>query len=163
MYFRKHLETTLAIHPMYFGPDLRDVIREKLVEDVEGTQVAANTYVITVMDVADDAIKHGVLDHLTGMAKYTVKYEALMFKLFKHEVCDGVVKVASDLGFFVTVGPTDVFVAHEYIPGDYRYVAESAAWVQEDGTSEIKRDTKVRIFIHSSSIGSLELEFTGPL
>lgn len=53
MFFLKTLHKELQLHPKYFGPHLRHVVQKSLIEDVEGTSMGKDGYVITVTRIND--------------------------------------------------------------------------------------------------------------
>ena len=62
-----------------------------------------------------------MVDALSGFVRYKVTYNALMFRPFKHEVLDAVVKSVSEVGFFAEAGPLSILVSHAHIPEDMAY------------------------------------------
>lgn len=81
---------------MFFGPKLQDTVRARVREEVEGNIVETYGYVVQVLDFAD--IGKGVIDSTTAYAKFTVKYNALLFRPFINEVCDVVVDSVNQVG-----------------------------------------------------------------
>ena len=88
---------TIMVHPQYLGPGLKSYVRDQLVVEVEGVSVDNAGFIIAVLSVDDGGITRGLIDHLTGFVKYTIAYNALMFRPFKNEVMDAVVKAVSDV------------------------------------------------------------------
>ena len=56
MFFLKQLTRELLLHPMHFGPKLHDIIRLRLIEEVEGASLGKHGYVVTVTEVRDEDI-----------------------------------------------------------------------------------------------------------
>jgi hypothetical protein len=59
---------------------------------------------------------------LRSFVRYQVAYKALMFRPFKNEVLDAVVKSVSEVGFFAEAGPLSILVSHAHIPDDMEFV-----------------------------------------
>ena len=57
-----------------------------------------------------------------SFVRYQVAYKALMFRPFKNEVLDAVVKSVSEVGFFAEAGPLSILVSHAHIPDDMEFV-----------------------------------------
>ncbi|KAJ1976456.1 DNA-directed RNA polymerase II subunit [Dimargaris verticillata] len=119
MFFLKQLKHTITLHPRFFGPDMEEFVKTKLYQDVEGTCTGRYGYIITVVQVV--SISKGKLIPGLGSAEFVVVYQAIVFKPFKNEVLDGVVKNVNKMGFFVDVGPLSVFVSSHTIPSDMRF------------------------------------------
>ena len=123
---QKELSHTITLHPSYFGPNMQDKIREKLYADVEGTCSGRYGYVVTVVSIS--RLEKGKVLPGSGLAEFKVTYQAFLFKPFKGEVLDGIVTTVNKvmcqlnrwhnltfekkkMGFFVDVGPLQVFVS----------------------------------------------------
>ncbi|KAJ1994347.1 DNA-directed RNA polymerase II subunit [Dimargaris cristalligena] len=119
MFFLKKLKHTITLHPRFFGPEMEDFVKTKLYQDVEGTCTGRYGYVITVVEVIK--ISKGRLISGLGSAEFEVEYQAIVFKPFKYEVLDGIVKNVSKMGFFVDVGPLVVFVSSHAMPSDMKF------------------------------------------
>ena len=123
---QKELSHTITLHPSYFGPNMQDKIREKLYADVEGTCSGRYGYVVTVVSIS--RLEKGKVLPGSGLAEFKVTYQAILFKPFKGEVLDCIVTTVNKvmcqlnrwhnltfekkkMGFFVDVGPLQVFVS----------------------------------------------------
>ena len=80
MFFLHELERTINVHPSFFSSKVRDKLRDKLINDVEGT-CNGSYYVICVIDVSD--VSDGRIVPGLGVAEYTVKYRCVVWRLFK--------------------------------------------------------------------------------
>lgn len=78
------------LHPRYFGPQLLETVKQKLYTEVEGTCTGKYGFVIAVTTI--DQIGSGVILPGQGFVVYPVKYKAIVFRPFKGEVLDAVVK-----------------------------------------------------------------------
>lgn len=68
-------------------------LESKLYADVEGTCSGQFGYIIAVVSILD--IGKGIVLSGSGQAEFITRYRAIVFKPFKGEVVDGVVKDVS--------------------------------------------------------------------
>lgn len=159
MFFLKQLSRDLLLHPMHFGPKLHDIIRLRLIEEVEGTSMGKFGYVITVTEVRDEDIGKGVIQDNSGFVCFNIRYRAILFRPFKNQVLDAVVTVVNQLGFFADVGPLQVFVSRHAMPTDLNngYDHENNAWISDDREVEIRKGCGVRLKIMGVSVDVTEI------
>jgi DNA-directed RNA polymerase subunit E'/Rpb7 len=93
IYAQKELTHTILLHPSYFGPRMLQYLESKLYQDVEGTCSGQFGYIIAVVSILD--IGKGMVVSGSGQAEFVTRYRAIVFKPFKGEVVDGVVKDVS--------------------------------------------------------------------
>lgn len=108
MFFLHDMERVISLHPQFFDKDTQQNIIGKLHSEYEGTNTG-NFYVICIVKVIDCS-EPRVLPG-SAWAEFTVVFQALVWRPFKGEVCDGVVSSVVSNGFFVEVGPLNVFVS----------------------------------------------------
>lgn len=82
MFFLYNLERQVTLHPSYFGRNMHELVTGKLLKDVEGT-CTGRYYIITVMDTFD--VSEGRILPGTGLAEFTVRYRAVVWRPFKGE------------------------------------------------------------------------------
>lgn len=111
MFFLKDLSLQLTLHPSYFGPQMHQYLKNKLLEDVEGTCTGQFGYIVCVMDGMKIDVGKGRVIPGGGSAEFEVKYRAIVWRPFKGEVVDAVVTTVNKMGFFADVGPLSVFVS----------------------------------------------------
>jgi SHS2 domain found in N terminus of Rpb7p/Rpc25p/MJ0397 len=70
---------------------MRTYLKRKLLSDVEGTCTGQYGYIICVLDNHKIDIGAGKIVPGVGLAEFTVKYQAIIFKPFKGEVVDATV------------------------------------------------------------------------
>ncbi|KAI9011533.1 RNA polymerase Rpb7 [Gaertneriomyces semiglobifer] len=142
MFFVKTLSHTIRLPPQFFGPWIQDSVQRKLYEEVEGQIDGRYGYIIAVLDVKE--VGRGVLQPLTGLAEFEVVYEALVMKLFKNMVVDGVVSTVNQIGFWLDIGPLQMFVSANLIPQYYRFDpnANPPAYVPDTDDAETLRIEK---------------------
>lgn len=147
-----HLEHDMVLHPRYFGPQLKDTIVEKLYREVEGTCNARYGFIMTIVRIDD--VGSGVLQtDVNGMAIYKVKYTAVIFRLFKGQVVEGIVKQVNKVGIFVEVGAATCFINHHSIPPHYTFSAGApACYKSSNEEPAITIEEKIRVKIIGTKI-----------
>ena len=164
LFAQKELEKELNIQPRDLGPRLRSKIRERLCADVEGKAFGKYGYVIKVEDIPDEHISKGRLEDATGEVHYKIKFLAVVFRPFRHEVIDAVVGVAHELGFFCYAGPLEIFVSHRTMPDDLQnFNHEESKWVSDDKTIEISAGCGVRLRIMNTRIDANKIFAVGTI
>ncbi|KAJ3015472.1 DNA-directed RNA polymerase II subunit [Thoreauomyces humboldtii] len=83
---------------------------------------------------------------MTGLAEFNVVYQALVMKVFKNMVVDGVVTQVNQLGFWADIGPLTMFVAEKLLPSYFKFdsSAATAAYITEfsEDNPEVQRIEK---------------------
>lgn len=171
MFFLKDLALTITLHPSFFGPQMNQFLRTKLLNEVEGSCTGKFGYIMCVLDCMAIDIGKGTIIPADGSAEFEVKYRAVVWKPFKGEVVDGVVSQVSKLGFFVDVGPLSVFVSTHLIPQDMTFnpAANPPAYQSEDQI--IEKGSRVRLKVVGTradvnaiyAIGSIKEDYLGAL
>ena len=82
MFFLRHLEREISIHPSFFGNNVNDRLKDQLYADLEGS-CNGEYYIVCIMDVHD--ISPGKVRPGTGEAQFTILYRAILWKPFKGE------------------------------------------------------------------------------
>lgn len=122
----------ISLHPSFFGPRVKEYLTTKLFDDVEGT-CTGQYYIVCVVDAFD--ISEGRVVPGSGLAEYTIRYRAVVWKPFKGEIVrncgtyssqyrltlraqqlDALVTSVNRQGFFADVGPLPVFVSNHVRP-----------------------------------------------
>ena len=152
VYFTKIMARTIMVHPQYLGPALRPYVKEQLIAEVEGMSVDNAGFIIAVLNVEESGITRGLIDHLTGFVRYSIRYTALMFRPFKNEVLDATVKAVSDVslsrwGVAVDAAATATTDLH-ILPADWR----SYFWA-----SKVASDPSSLLALHSAAAVAAEL------
>ena len=86
-----YLTAEIDLHPSFFGKNLADTVRKRLVAEKAGKSEGKYGYILSILNIDDKDIGAGVVDSTSGYAKFIVRYEALLMRPFKSEVCDTVV------------------------------------------------------------------------
>ncbi|GIL55057.1 hypothetical protein Vafri_10705 [Volvox africanus] len=147
MFYYLTLHKSIDIHPKNFGPKLREVIREKLIAETEGTCTGKYGYVVAVTKV-DDIGRGRIRQDQSGFATFDVTYGCIVCRPYKHEVLDAVVTSVNKMGFFAQAGPLQLFVTQHLIPEEFEFDASGDnSWTSMDQTTDIKAGTHVRVRI----------------
>ncbi|KAI9264455.1 RNA polymerase Rpb7 [Sporodiniella umbellata] len=161
MFFLKELSHTITLHPSYFGPNMQDKIREKLYTDVEGTCSGRYGYVVTVVSVS--RLEKGKVLSGSGLAEFKVSYQAILFKPFKGEVLDGLVTTVNKMGFFVDVGPLQVFVSSHLIPNEFKFDVNGNPPCYSSDDQVIQKDVRVRLKLVGTRVDATEIFAIGTI
>lgn len=152
------------MHPKFFGVNLRDQLTQRLSLEVEGTFQGRKGFILSVLDIVSGNFQ-GRLDPSDGFAVYKLQYQAIVFRPFKGEVLNAVVKNVVQHGFFAEAGPLTVFVSHHLLPDEMRYNAMRESWRSEEieNAEEITKDSSVRLRILGLKIEATTISATGSI
>jgi DNA-directed RNA polymerase II subunit RPB7 len=103
MFFLYNLERQVTLHPSYFGRNMHDLVKGKLLKDVEGT-CTGRYYIITIMDHTE--ISEGRILPGSGLAEFTVKYKAVVWRPFKGETV-GILQESPNSALLILAGRCD--------------------------------------------------------
>ena len=133
MWFTKTITKHLMLDPRFFGPSLSETIKAKATGELEGRLYGTLGYIVAIVNLDEDEISFSTLNQITGKVNVRVKLDVIMFRLFKNEVVDCVVRSTNDLGFYCECGVMTVFVSRQNMPPSYQY--ENGEWtsVFEEG------------------------------
>ena len=106
------------------------------------------------------------------MATFPVKYNAIVFRPFKNEVFEGIVKQITKVGIFIDIGPLTCFVSHNSLPDRLEFcphINPVCYKSKEEDNEMIAKDVEVRVKIVGLrtdvngmfAIGSLLDDFLG--
>lgn len=116
MFFVHDLEHRINLHPSFFAGGTRDIIEQKLIADVEGTNTGTMMIVavVKIRDISEPKIVPG-----TGFAQYDVSYQAVVYRPYRGEVMDALVIDVREHGFFVDIVGLKVFVSEAVSKSKY--------------------------------------------
>lgn len=131
MYFLKEMTHTVTLAPQYFAQGLSNLLRYALYRQLEGTCHGRFGYIVAIISVDD--ISQGLIRDssgallstqgsmvLAGTASFEVKFRAVIYRPFKGQVVDIIVRTCNKMGFFGEVGPgVQVFVSAHLMPQKY--------------------------------------------
>jgi DNA-directed RNA polymerase II subunit RPB7 len=171
MFFVKKLRRDILLEPFHLGSKLKESVKRRVLDELEGQCLGKHGYVISILDIDDSDIIPGFIDIDTGATHVTVWYSAILLRPFRNEILDTVVYTASDEnGFFSRVGPLQIFVSRHAMPEDMKFnTLAGDCWVSEDETVEIREGSIVRLRIIGlvidagviSAIGTIKDTFLG--
>jgi len=166
MFFHVELRKELLLNPKYVGPNIRELLVEKLIQSVEGSCSGRWGFVVCVTDVIE--VGKGKIREGGGLATFSIRYNAVVFKPFKGEVFDAVVKTVNKLGFFAQVGPLQVFVSKHLIPPDMQFDPQStpASYVSQVTDQQPQRvtiDSEVRLRVIATRVDATEIFAIGTI
>eukprot|EP01104_Vermistella_antarctica_P000587 TRINITY_DN10739_c0_g1_i1.p1 TRINITY_DN10739_c0_g1~~TRINITY_DN10739_c0_g1_i1.p1 ORF type:complete len:174 (+),score=38.26 TRINITY_DN10739_c0_g1_i1:228-749(+) len=164
MFFRIALTRKIYLHPRHFGPGIRDTIKRKLHDEVEGTCSGRYGFVVAVTSVED--IGSGIVQDGTGFTLYHVSYMAIVFKPFKFEVLDSEVSEVNKMGFMAKAGPLSIFVSKHLIPDDMIFDPHTAAYVCDDadeGDIRISKGDQVRVKVAGIKVDANDIFCVGTI
>ena len=145
MFFLMKFTRDISISPSDLSKDLKKIIKVKLIEQVTGTCNEKYGYLIKVINIED--MKNGYIMDGTGDIIFKMKYQVVLLRPFKGEVCDGVIEkvLGSDGGIHVRVGPMLVFISNDDIPKDFKLDEKKNEYVNvNDENDVLKEGEKVR-------------------
>ncbi|CAF0766216.1 unnamed protein product [Brachionus calyciflorus] len=171
MFYHISLKHEILLHPRYFGPNLLDTVRQKLLNEVEGTCSGKYGFIIAITTI--DTIGTGMIQPGRGYVIYPVEYKAIVFRPFKGEVLDAVVSQVNKIGLRCEIGPLECFVSRHCIPLEMDFDPNSASpcYKSKDEESVIQKNDEIRIKIIGLridatdiyAIGTLRDDYLGPI
>uniref|UniRef100_A0A7S0HG55 DNA-directed RNA polymerase II subunit RPB7 n=1 Tax=Hanusia phi TaxID=3032 RepID=A0A7S0HG55_9CRYP len=182
MFFHvKRLSKNLQVEPKYYGPSLAVVIKQRLQDEVENSCSERYGIVLKVFNIDVDNLEGKIMPtgmHPGGTAVFTVPYDAIVFKPFKGEVLNGIVKSSAAQGLFVQCGPLQVFIAKANLADDnngleWRGDNTPPCWMSRDERVVIQDKTHLRLRIlgtriqndisQCSAVGTILDDYLGPI
>lgn len=148
MYFKLTLQKIVTVPPAKLGPLVNRHLEGYLRAAVEGKRLPDIGLVVAVLDIENPQLLEGrVLDN--GNVTFHMTYIALVYKLFRGEVCDATVLSVVKDGFLASTGPWTVYVSKTQMPADYVYETDGslAVFVLKDGTKSVRQGEVVRLRI----------------
>mmetsp|Transcript_55787 Transcript_55787/g.90356 ORF Transcript_55787/g.90356 Transcript_55787/m.90356 type:complete len:171 (+) Transcript_55787:206-718(+) len=166
-----------------YGPNLRETIKNRLMEVMENTCSERYRFILKVFNVDTERLEGriestGMQSGRGGTATFTVKYEAIVFKPFKGEVLMGQVKNVAQQGVFCQCGPMQVFIARANLADDSNGLKwhgdrTPACWMSEGEKMKIEEKTMLRLRLmgvrlsndvsKSSAVGLITDDYLGPI
>jgi DNA-directed RNA polymerase II subunit RPB7 len=169
-FFRRRLQRTVSVHPQHLGAGLLAHVKAQAAREATAEGVGEAGYIVTTLNIPDEFVVSGAIDHLTGAVRFAVTFDAVCFKPLRNEVLDAVVQQCTGQGLFAEAGPFSVFVHNV---GDLEFRADEMAWVSAETGLAIKAGAAVRLKIMGvntalgarqiGSIGTINEPFLGLL
>uniref|UniRef100_A0A2K5RRS3 DNA-directed RNA polymerase subunit n=1 Tax=Cebus imitator TaxID=2715852 RepID=A0A2K5RRS3_CEBIM len=171
IFYHISLEHEILLHPRYFGPNLLNTVKQKLVTEVEGTYTRKYAFVITV--TTTDNIGAGTIQPGRGFVLHPVKHKPIVFRPFKGEVVDVIVTQVNKVGLFTEIGPMSCFISRHSIPSEMEFEPNSnpPCYKTMDEDIVIQQDDEIHLKIVGTrvdkndifAIGSLMDDYLGPV
>jgi len=80
MFFVKKLRREILLEPCYLGSKLKEKVKQRIVNELEGQCLGKHGYVISILDVDDAEIFPGLIDNDSGAVSVTVFYSAILLR-----------------------------------------------------------------------------------
>eukprot|EP01135_Chromosphaera_perkinsii_P005869 Nk52_evm2s370 gene=Nk52_evmTU2s370 len=166
MFFHTELNHEILLHPRYFGPRLSKILLQKLNSEIEGTCMGKHGFVIMVTEVVDISkgkIQEGL--EWKGLVTFSVKYKAVVFRPFKGEVLDAIVKQVTKVGVFAEVGPLSIFISRFLIPSDMVFDGTNnpPAYRNAEDSIQISKDDEIRLKVLNIRVDANEIFAIGTI
>lgn len=176
MFFLKEMEHEVTLSPNYFASGLTDLVRYALYRQLEGICNGRHGYIVAIL--ALDSISKGVIRESSGgllatqgslalasTATFTVKFKAIVYRPFKGEVVDAIIKTVNKMGFFAEVGPVQIFVSSHLIPSRFSFDVNAvpAAYISIDQTEMIAVGARIRVRIVGTRVDAAEIFAIGTI
>uniref|UniRef100_A0A7S0VYG7 DNA-directed RNA polymerase II subunit RPB7 n=1 Tax=Hemiselmis tepida TaxID=464990 RepID=A0A7S0VYG7_9CRYP len=180
-YHVKKLTKNLEVDPKDYGPALNDTIKRKLTNEVDNTCSERYGFIIKVFNIDIERLEGKI--NPTGMnpggtAIFKVPYDAIVFKPFRGEVLNGIVKTSAQQGLFVQCGPLQVFIAKTNLSSEDNQIVwnpehSPPCWMSEDGKVVIQDGSHMRLRLigvrmsnditNANAVGTILDDYLGPL
>ncbi|CAF2627976.1 unnamed protein product [Rotaria sp. Silwood2] len=163
MFFHVSLDHEILLHPRYFGPQLIKTVRRMLFNEVEGKCIGRYGYVIAVTSI--DNIGVGKIQPGRGYVIFPVKYHAIVFRPFKHEVVEAIITQVTKMGIFCKIGPLTCFISRHSIPRDMEYdpSANPPCYKKKDDDLMIQPEDSIRVKIAGLQVDAKDFFAVGTL
>jgi hypothetical protein len=80
MFFVKTLRRDVLLPPAALGRNLKQNVRERVFQELEGRCLGKHGYVICVLEIKDEDIRPGLVDNDSGSVEVVVWYSAVLFR-----------------------------------------------------------------------------------
>ncbi|KAH9386258.1 DNA-directed RNA polymerase II subunit RPB7 [Nematocida major] len=143
MFYVRQMQERITLEPKYLGKKLDEIVRKKLISEVEGKCLAGCGYIISIISI--DSLYTTEVDATTGAGTFLAEYSALTLCPKKDEVANAVVHEINKMGMFCFIGPFYVFISTHQISGQFIEAGAHSSIIQHDGGSAIVKDSVVRL------------------
>ena len=94
---QSRLKKSIKVPPKFLDKNVRRRVRALVEEEAMEKGSPTLGQVVAVLDIKDEDISVGQVDHLDGSVRFEVRYDAVMFRVFVNEVIDGPVTVVHEV------------------------------------------------------------------
>eukprot|EP00040_Diaphanoeca_grandis_P038967 m.257835 g.257835 ORF g.257835 m.257835 type:complete len:174 (-) comp35756_c0_seq1:100-621(-) len=163
MFYTLLLEEEILLAPEHFGPGIKNKIRSRLYSEVEATCSGKYGFIISVISVKDEDIKDGEIIPGKGHVMFPVTYKAIVYRPFKGEIVDAIVKSVTKAGIMAGVGPLTIFVSKHWIPEELEFDGNSIPPCFKSEAETISVEDGIRLQILGIRVDVAEIFATGSL
>jgi DNA-directed RNA polymerase II subunit RPB7 len=161
MFLVMFFEQAIIMPPSCLYKNLKDLLKAKLIEKVEGSVSEKHGYIICVLSV-DDPSTGKILD-TSGDVLFSIRYKAVIMKPFVGEVVDGVIEKVDQYGIHVNVGPIKVFISNSQFPPDFEYSGSNNYYISRSKNDKLSVGSEVRFRIMGVQFEGNEFHPTGTM
>lgn len=154
-------DQAIVMPPSCLYRDLKNLLKAKLIEKVQGSVSEKYGYVICVISIEEPA--SGKILDTSGDVLFNMKYKAVVMKPFVGEVVDGVVEKVEKYGVHVGVGPIRVFISNSQFPPDFEYNETNNQYISRSKNDKLNLDTEIRFRILGIQYEGNEFHPTGTM
>jgi DNA-directed RNA polymerase subunit E'/Rpb7 len=147
--------------PSCLYKDLKNLLRAKLIEKVQGSISEKYGYVVVVLSVEEPS--SGKILDTSGDVLFNIRYRAVIMKPFVGEVMDGVIDKVEKYGIHVSVGPLKIFISNSQFPPGFDYHEQSNSYISKVQNDKLQIDTEVRFRIMGVQYDNNEFHPTGTM
>jgi DNA-directed RNA polymerase II subunit RPB7 len=159
MFFVMNFEQAIIMPPSCLYKDLKNLLKAKLIEKVQGSITEKYGYVVVVIKVEEP--QFGKILDTSGDVLFNIKYSAVVMKPFVGEVLDGVIERVEKYGIHVAVGPFKVFISNTQFPPGYDYIDNS--YMSRVHNDKLTLGSEVRFRIVGVQFDNNEFRPTGTM
>jgi DNA-directed RNA polymerase II subunit RPB7 len=161
MFFVMTFEQAIVMPPNTLHKDLKNLLKAKLIEKVQGSVTEKYGYIICVIYIEEPS--SGKILDTSGDVLFNMRYKAVIMKPFQGEVLDGVIEKVEKYGIHVAVGPIKVFISNSQFPPDFVYREDNNLYESKMNNDKLKIDSEVRFRIMGVQFEGNEFHPTGTM
>eukprot|EP00002_Diphylleia_rotans_P017986 TRINITY_DN3485_c0_g1_i4.p1 TRINITY_DN3485_c0_g1~~TRINITY_DN3485_c0_g1_i4.p1 ORF type:complete len:172 (-),score=32.68 TRINITY_DN3485_c0_g1_i4:197-712(-) len=157
----------VAMAPRTLGRHLQDEIREKILNDVEGTCSPTFGFVLKVLALTKIGL--GVVKEASAYVIFPVEFKALVYRPFCGEIVDAKILTIKDNLVLATVGPFRINIGKTKFP-PHISISPDHKIIMQGSPDPIEKDAIIRVRIEKlsfrlgvfSGMGTIDHERLGP-
>ena len=169
MFFIVDFDRELILTPNQLGKHIKNKIKAKLIEKVQGECTEKYGYLICVIQIND--IPNGMIMDTTGNIIFNVSFSAIVMKPIKGEVCEGVVDTVDNNGIIVSVGPIKTFISKSDFPPNFIYDSNNNNYYTSNDSGKMEKGGEIRFRIKQLQfyensfrpLGTMRENYLGPI
>lgn len=164
MFYKLLLDHEILLHPKYFGPNIKEVMKKKLYSEVEGSCSGKYGFVVAVTHFYDNQ-EPGIIQAGRGFVVFKVKYEAIVFRPIVGEVLDAIVIQVNKVGIYTQIGPLQCFVSKQSIPTEIKFDPNEnpPCYKNDDRGTVYQEGSFIRLRIVGTRVDATEIFSIGSL